>query len=624
MLDDARSSSVQEARRDSILCRKYYDGDQLSGTIGGKSIKAILAARGMPEIAFNRVKAAVNGTLGVVGKSKTDPRAYMRNPPTERPAQPASLPPMGHNGGPPMAPPKPQDKDAGDVASMTLRYIADTVHFKTVKTDVLENILIEGCGAVIIEIDEGKDVTCEQIRWEEFFFDPRSRKADFSDARYMGVAKYWYADDLAAKYPDKAKIVNDTMSAEDASSASADNSFEDRPLDQSAWVDKRLRRLMLVELYYKRGGTWYDCRFCSGGILDEAVPVAYKDRKGRTVCPIVAQSGYIDIKNGRYGMVRDMRGVQDEINMRRLKALHEMNSRQIQQDDPNAPPTDADEARGEAARPDGVLPPGWKIVPRNDVVANNIEMLQLSNSEIERMGPNPAILGRQGADASGRSAQIRQEAGLTELWPLLGRFTNFENRCYDRMWGCAAQFWDGPRWIRVTDDEGAPDYVQINEPAPTNPMTGQPLGKPKHHIAQMDVDIVVDSVPDTATLQQEVFNELMQLVPAYQGTPQMPSLKTIIRMSPLPKRLEVIKQLEMDEAAAAQAAAPAMQLDQAGKVADVQKTQADTKLTEVKTVTEAMRGHMEAAAASVMPPGVEQVANLPQNQPQAAGAGAPA
>src|SRR6266403_1071554 len=198
MLDDARDTEPQNARKDSILSRDYYDGDQLSGQIGGQSIKAILASRGMPEIVFNRIKAAVNGTLGVVGKSKTDPRAYMRNPPKDdAPPQPqqgpqaglmgqASQMPMGQ---PPPAKPK---LDAGDVASMTLRYISDTTHFPTLKMDVLENILIEGCGAAIIEIDENKDVIAVQIRWEEFFYDPRSRKHDFLDARYMGIAKWMY------------------------------------------------------------------------------------------------------------------------------------------------------------------------------------------------------------------------------------------------------------------------------------------------------------------------------------------------------------------------------------------------------------------------------------------------
>lgn len=624
MFDDARDTTPAEARKQSITDRDYYDGEQLNGSVGGVSIKAILANRGQPEIVINRIKPAINGTRGVVEQGKTDPRAYMRNPPEDKPQaqqQPQAMQP----GAPQQPAPKP-DLDAGDVASMTLRYIADTNRFQTLKMDVLENILVEGCGATIIEIDENRDVVCSQIRWEEYFYDPRSRKADFSDARYHGIAKWMYADDVIGRYEAKASEIEAAVNAGDM--VSAGESWQDRPDDQKAWVDKAKRRLMVVELYYREGSTWFKCVFHSGGKLEEAAPVPYKDDKDRSICPIEAQSGYVDRKNNRYGMVRDMRGPQDEVNMRRIKAIHEINSRQIQQNDPNAPPIDTATARAEAARADGVLPPGWQIVPRGDVVANNVEMLQEAKSEIERMGPNPAILGRQGADASGRAQQVRQQAGLTELAPILGRFSDWELRCYRQMWFRARQFWDAPRWIRVANDDNAPQYVRVNDPGPLDPVTQQPLGPPKNHIAKMDVDIVIDSVPDTATLQQEVFTELVQLAQAYVGTPQQIPFSVLVEMSPLPKRREILKKLEEAQGEAAQANAPAMQLDMADKAAKVGKTQADaglatakTKQTEVQTVVAALQGHMDAHAANVLPPGHAEVANLPQNQPRPTGAG---
>jgi hypothetical protein len=50
----------------------------------------------------------------------------------------------------------------------------------------------------------------------------------------------------------------------------------------------------------------------------------------------------------RYGAVRDMRGVQDEINQRRSKALHYLNVRQIQEISPGAAMVDAE---GHARKP---------------------------------------------------------------------------------------------------------------------------------------------------------------------------------------------------------------------------------------------------------------------------------
>lgn len=604
LFDEAREL-MTDSRKLGEMARDYYDGDQLT-----RFQRQILRKRKQPDIVINRVRPAINGIMGVVEQGKSDPRAYMRNPPQTPAPQPA-MPGMP----PAQAIQQEPTLDAGDVASMSLRYMADTIRFHPLKMDSLENGLIEGTGAAIFEVDADKEVTGSLIRWEEFFYDPRSRKNDFSDARYMGIAKWMYADDVKAIYPKEVGEGFDSFIAKgDATSLSGfDQSWEDRPNNKAQpWVDSKQRRLMVVEMYHREAAGWYKCVFYAGGML-EAIPSPYQDDKGRPTNPIEAWSAFVDRNNNRYGPVKDMIGPQDEINARRSKAIHEINTRQIQRVDMNTPAIDPDEARAEAARPDGIIPSGYQVVPRNDVVANNIEMLGEAKSEIERMGPNPAILGRQGADASGRAQQIRQQAGLNELGRVLGRFQDWEHRCYKQMWNRARQFWDGPKFIRVTDDEGAPQYVQINEPAQIDPLNGQPIGEPKNHIAKMDVDIVVDAVPDTATLEQEIYSDLLELAKAYIGTPQMVPFSVMLKLSQIPKKREVLKQLEGIQQQQAAAAAPAQQLDMAQKGADLEKTRSETEKNlasarkdEVSTVRDAMQGHAEALNPHAMlppPPG---------------------
>jgi hypothetical protein len=105
-------------------------------------------------------------------------------------------------------------------------------------------------------------------------------------------------------------------------------------------------------------------------------------------------------------------------------------------------------------------------------------------------------------------------------------------------------------------------------------------------------------------LQQEIFAEFMQLAQVYAGTPNAVPFKTLLKMSPLPKRLELINQLEADQAEMQQSLAqsPQTQYAAAKAGADIAETQsktaknaADAKLTEVKTVKEALAGHMMAA-----------------------------
>jgi Skp family chaperone for outer membrane proteins len=401
-----------------------------------------------------------------------------------------------------------------------------------------------------------------------------------------------------------------------------DLTWEDRPEVILPWFDREQRRLMVVEMYHIENQTWQRDVFFAGGEL-ESTPSPYLDDNKRPMNPIEAYSSYVDRMNRRVGIVRDMRPIQDEVNMRRSKALHEMNTRQVQQVDPSAPQVDVNSVREEAAKPDGVIPPGWTVVARSDVVANNLTLLAEAKAEIERFSPNPAILGRQGADASGRSQQIRQQAGMTELARVLGRFNDWEFRCYHQMWGRARQFWKDPKWVRVTDDTGAPQYVRVNDPVHAmDPVTGQKvidqttqqpvLSHKNNDIAKMDIDIIVDSVPDTATLEQEIFEELAQLAQTY--GPQNVPFSLVIEMSSLPKKRELIQKLQAFQAEQQQAQAAALQQKMATEgAADAASTASDLAtarnknaqalLYEVQAVVKALEGHIaatEAAAAQAM------------------------
>jgi hypothetical protein len=163
-------SLTKDGRLQSQKDGDYYDGYQLT-----REEKRILKRRKQPDNVWNFTRLSVNGTLGVLKQGSTDPRAYPRTP---------------------------KDEDSADVASKTLRFIADASNFDALKLDVAKDYLVPGTGAAIIEVDEDGRVTVTQIRWEEFFYDPRSRRQDFSDARYMGIAKWQWSDEIAAEYPD--------------------------------------------------------------------------------------------------------------------------------------------------------------------------------------------------------------------------------------------------------------------------------------------------------------------------------------------------------------------------------------------------------------------------------------
>jgi hypothetical protein len=343
---------------------------------------------------------------------------------------------------------------------------------------------------------------------------------------------------------------------------------------------------MVVELYYREAGDWMRCVFHGSGVLESGAS-PYRNQKGRPDCPIEAQSAYVDRSNNRYGVVRDMRGPQDEINKRRSKLLHLLSVSQIEVADPSAIDVNADTARSEAARPDGVIPYGWRKVSTADMAAGQSALLQEAKAEIERMGPNPAILGREGLDQSGRALLARQQAGLSELALLFGALEDWELRIYRQCWARARQFWRAPQFIRVTDDRDAPKFVPLN--APVTAPGGVVLGY-RNAIAEMDVDIILETTPDVGTLRQEQFAALTQLLAANPAWAAQAPFDVMLELSSVPNKRQIADRLKQLREAAAQseagAKAMADQISMATAAAAIEKTKSESSLLEARTHAE--------------------------------------
>ena len=529
------------ARTKSLTCIDYYDGDQFTPDQLDK-----LHQRGQPPVVINRLKVAINGIIGVTERGRSDPRAWPRNP---------------------------GDEGSADAATDVLRFIADFNKLKRLKQDCFWDMLVPGTMAALVGVDDDLQVTITQVRWEEFFADPRSRRRDWKDARFLGIAKWMYADDAAALYPAKAEAIEATVANGVGGGMAPDASYQDRPLNApgtaGAWVDRRQGRLMVVEIFYRQDG-WRRCVFTGADILDDGES-PYLDHRGRPDCPIEAMSAYVRRDNARYGAAWDMLGVQDEINKRRGKALHLLTVSRIEASDPQAIDVDRDVARKEAARPDGVLPLGWKMSPNTAEMAGNLELLQEAKGEIERLGPNPAVVGRDGADASGRALLARQQGGLIELANLYGALEDWELRLYRQCWARARQFWRAPQFIRVTDDEDAPRFVGLNQPV--TDAAGAVLGY-RNAVAEMDVDIEVDTQAEVGTIAAEQFSDLMRLVGANPAWAAQVPLDVLIQLSSIPHKRSVIDLIKAARQGAQAQGAQTAALEQAGAAAKVAETRA--------------------------------------------------
>jgi hypothetical protein len=150
----------------------------------------------------------------------------------------------------------------------------------------------------------------------------------------------------------------------------------------------------------------------------------------------------------------------DEINQRRSKGLHELNTRRIIAERRRI--QGRREARREAAAADGMViatrARGRVRRLREDERLEgqiNLALLTEAKAEIENFGPNPALLGKGGVEnSSGRAINLLQQAGMAELGPFILAFRGWKIRVYRAIWNAVVTHWTAERWIRVTDDDG--------------------------------------------------------------------------------------------------------------------------------------------------------------------------
>ena len=603
MVEDFRDGT-QESRDVGEKARRYYDNNQ----IFGETERAWRRSR-QPKVIRNEIAPAVNGMLGVIQQAKVDPRAWPRNPDNEEQA---------------------------DVASKALRFVADSQKWHKKKVDAAETFLIEGIAAVAIEASENGDPIITQLPFDELIYDPHSRRADFSDAAYKGIGKWMYEGDLMRRYPLMKEDLSAAFSTTWGAAMGLDRQDKPENLLGTNWLDPKRRRIFVVELYYLEDGEWMRCVFYVGGVLEEG-PSPYRDDKGQSLCAFVFQSCLITRDNQRNGLVKAMLSPQDELNAYGSRALHLARSRQLKVSNPEYPPeVDSKTASAEAAKPDGVIPTGYEPVQTVDLMQGMQIMMAEARQALVRQAPTPAVLADASAsNQSGRSRLVLQQAGMTEIARALGRLEDFENEVYRMIWSVLKQFKTEPWWIRITgDDSKKPEFQGLNQPVdpqgrPIDPrmaqaMQAQGMQVPKkNELATMDVDIEVETVPDTANLQAEQFEALSPMFPLLaEAVGPKKAFEIGVALSSVPEKGRIKDMMEKpDELTPEQQQAQAqqqqmqqqieqmqLQLAQMAAQADIEKTQSEIRLNNAKVeqidadvTMDAIKTHAELVKPDAQP-----------------------
>lgn len=573
-------NATNESRRAAERRRDYRDLIQWTQ----KEVDN-LKARDQAAIVFDQFSKKVDGITGLEVQRRTDPKAL---------------------------PVHPKHEKASEVITDGLRYVESRSYFDDIATDVFEDKLVEGYGGCIIEVErKGEEfvISPRRIPWDRIYYDPHSREKDFSDSSYFGVTLWMDEADAISLNPKKKGEISGLFEEAEYS----DETFEDRPKD---WIDTERKRIRVNQEFYLDKGVWHEV-FYSGEVeIIEAKKSPYEDEDGHPMCPIELQSDFINRDNDRWGYMERLMDVQDEINHRRSKGLHMLSSKTVIAEEGAFGKTPVSRVLKE-------LKKGFTFITKvkgsevaidsqQDLGQSQLAFYQDAQQAMDSVGINPELTGSTEGAISGRAFLARQQGGMVELARIFSNHSNWKRRVYRQVWLRMRQFWTEEKWVRVSDNENAMRFVGINVPIrrveamleqeagmdiekiyekdrkqveafvqqeiQSNPVMGEVV-ETRNNVKELEMDIILEEVPDTAIIQQEQFEMLANLA----GTRADPQLfKALINLSNMPNKDQVMEMLEPDEQAAqaqAQAQQQVMEVEMADKMADIQKKQIEAQKT---------------------------------------------
>jgi hypothetical protein len=506
--------------------------------------------RKQPVVTYNRIGRKIDSIIGLMEKIKQDPKAYPRTP-------------------------KQTDEQGAELATAVVRYVVESDLREARFPFAIENAAVDGIGGVemmLIKGDKGdEDIGFALVKTDSFFYDPKSFDHDFDDARYMGQGKWLEIEDAKKLAPDAETRARITESMGGGSELSSNPERERRWFD----VSPDHKRVRVVDLWYKSGDGWKWCLFTGSVKIDEGKGYFY-DEKGEMICKYIMFSSFVDHDGDRYGFVRNLRSSQDEINQRRSKGLHELNSRRIRAEDGAF--ADVEVTRREAIRPDGVViyNKGFEMefddAARMANIEGQLKFLEDAKNEIENFGPSPALIGQGLEYKSGRAINLLQQAGIAELGPFVIGIKNWKLRLYRAIWCAVTRYWTAERYIRVTDDAGVAQLVQVNG------IGIDEFGLPRlvNAIGNLDVNFTLDEGPDEVNMMGDAYDTLVALTAQGANIPP----QVLLELAPLQGQLKrkLLALLEQKDPVAEQAKAITI----AGETAKVDETKSKTALNLAK------------------------------------------
>ncbi len=425
--------------------------------------------------------------------------------------------------------------------------------------------------------------------WKEIWWDPfASPWFSPADCRYVFHQRWMDLSALQAMFLNKSQELKDYFADVSGGMKSEWSSiFDDestlveeeaRTLSGSDWSDAQRSRVRPVEMWYTIFDEAWFARFPDGRVIElppdmppmeqyqivkacqEVVSATIRRIRVATFLgdillqdlpspfphdqfPFVPFIGYIDRFKHPYGVPRQIRDQDVEVNKRRSMAMALLAKRRITtEDDVTGDKAGLQQVYEEANKHDGfvVVAPGKldriRIEEHQNLAESQVSILRQSEIEIQQIsGANDEQMGYPSRAESGRAIEKRQAQGATVTASLFSNLRRSTKMLGEQLISLIQGAWTGEKILRITDRlTGAEKFVAINEPTEEGV---------KHNITQGKYDLVVSDAPQTDTVRERNLNLIIEWVKKSppEIIPQL--IQLAFEMSNIPNKEQLLARL---------------------------------------------------------------------------------
>ena len=545
------------------------------------------------------------------------------------------------------------DNELGQVMSEGIQLVVDQNGGQQKVGNAFHDQIIAGFGCMSVDLhhDPRREIVqLNKYPWYSIWWDPyASPWFDKDHCRYVFHAAWKDLETFCAMFPEKNKDIHEKFQylASDAFIPDVydqGTEIEDykRYMSSGHWVNKDRKRIRPIEMWYTHIEKAWFALMPDGRAIDldslgdvhnqyaaiqaarEVVSANVKKMRVATFLdtlliqdtsspyihdeyPYVPFVGYLDRYDYPFGIPRQIKEQDMEVNKRRSMALSLISNRRVIIEEKAA--KDINKVYDESNRQDGfiVLKAGKKgafeIQEMGSLAAAQVDLMNQSEKEIQEIaGANDEMLGYETHGQSGVAIEKKQQQSATITASLLTNARISQRMMGERIMALIQNRWTEEKILRVTDRvTGAEKFVAINERVYNNGTI-----EVRNNITQARFDIQIASRPMTDTMREKNMELIFSAINKSPAEAVGPLLNLALEISDIPNKDLLLKQiravtgvnplrddltiaerekLEMEEAEAQKAKqeeAYALEvrdktLELDAKQADIEKTKAETE-----------------------------------------------